>query len=110
MVKFFIAASWEDKNSAEFYARKIKEKYGWECTTEWWLHKENQPFLSAIEDLAAIRNSDILFVFNSGKKSEGKNIEIGYALALGIPVYIFGYNLTTIYRKVINYMGGDLPW
>lgn len=107
IIKFFIAGSWEDRIICRDFAEElINDNKNWICTTNWWEHGDkNKSLQYAIEDLENLKSSDILIVYNSDKKTTGKLIEIGIALGLKIPVFIYGNNITGIYKELIKYKG-----
>ena len=105
-IKFYVAASWEDRHIAESMANEIKRKYGWENTSIWWTHEDrNKKLMYAVEDVDNVRECDVLFVYNGELKTAGKFIEIGIALGLKKPVFLFGKPLTTIFGELIIYKG-----
>lgn len=107
-VRFYIAASYDDKEIAKKIALYFEDKYGWICTCYWWTHIKVNEFdrLSfAAEDLKSVKDSDLFFMYNSEKKTGGKMVEMGIALAIGIPVYIIGKKITTVFGELTNYLG-----
>jgi len=109
MIKFFVAASWFDKDKASDMAYIISMRYGWQCTSYWWKHEDPKHRLSyAIEDLKNLREADYLFVYNGEHKTTGKLIEIGVALGLGIPVFVYGNKISGVYSELIIYKGEKL--
>lgn len=105
-IKFFVAASWEDKKIAEGFANEITKKYNWENVSIWWTHADrNKKLQYAMEDLENLKKADVLFVYNGELKTAGKLIEIGIALGLGKPIFLYGNELTTVYNEIIIYKG-----
>lgn len=94
----YVAAPWEDKEIAREAAEKLKAA-GITITSRWIdLHKdtdkdldENFEFLAeqAMHDLQDVYQSDILVLLNT-KKSEGKAVETGLAVAWRKPVIMVG--------------------
>ena len=106
MIKFFVASSWEDRHIAMQMANDITRIYRWKNVSTWWLHADrNQKLRYAVEDLFNLKRADVLFVYNGELKTAGKLIEIGIALALKIPVFLYGNKLTTVYEHLIIYKG-----
>lgn len=70
---------------------KIEKATGWKCTSHWpfdWKHGETWFAQKAAEtDLKDIRSSDILIFAPTTGTSRGTHVELGYALALGKPIY-----------------------
>ena len=106
MIKFFVAASWEDKEIAKDMAIDISMKFLWENVSTWWTHADrNKKLKYAMEDLENLKRADVLFVYNGEKKTSGKLIEIGIALGLGKKVFLYGNKLSTVYDEILIYKG-----
>jgi hypothetical protein len=106
LINFFVASSWEDRDIARRMALQISQKYGWKNVSTWWLHEDRGKKLQyAVEDITNLRKADMLFVYNGEHKTAGKFIEIGIALELRIPVFIYGNKLTTVYENLVVYKG-----
>jgi len=105
-IKFFVASSWEDRQIAQEMARDVSIKYNWVNVSEWWKHEDRSKKLQyAVEDLANLKQADVLFVYNGEKKTAGKYVEMGIALALNKPVFLYGNKLTTVYNELVIYKG-----
>lgn len=106
MKTFFIASSWEDRKIANSLSKKFILDFGWRCNTTWWFHvNEGKGLHYALEDMDNVKKADLLIVYNSGKKTTGKLIEIGMALALDKRVFIYGKPITGVYSNLVKYMG-----
>lgn len=101
-MKVYIAAPWVRRSEA-IEIGKLFEAAGIEVTSRWFFHKTTgdpndstgvtSPLLTiqlqAFEDIADVRRADALVVLNL-QKSEGKAVETGIAIAVGIPVISVG--------------------
>jgi nucleoside 2-deoxyribosyltransferase len=106
MTNFYVAASWEDRDIARQMAREIMLKFKWENTSVWWLHEDrDKKLMYAIEDVENIRRSDVIFLYNGDKCTAGKFFEIGMAVALKKPVFVYGKELTTVFGDLVKYKG-----
>lgn len=83
-MKIYIAAPWISKQCAG-KAGDMFEEAGHEITEKWWLHPESEDpaelSRQADRDLVGVHACK-LFVLLNTSKSEGKAVELGYALAL----------------------------
>jgi len=98
-MKIYIAAPWRRKPEAVAAGEKFAQA-GFEVTSRWFDHhgdpndssglteSDKAIRIQACEDLLDVSRSDYVVVLNL-EKSEGKAVETGYAIALGIPfVYV----------------------
>jgi nucleoside 2-deoxyribosyltransferase len=96
-MKFYIGSSYDDRIIAKEFADKMEER-GHKCTCKWWRHwNEDRSNVYCEEDIAGVEACEIFVIYNGPKKSPGKLIEAGMAIALGKPVYLFGQKLNTIF-------------
>ena len=87
--KIYLAAPWDHKDEMPEIAEKL-EAQGWTITRKWWQDdEESKPLECATEDRNGVYNADCLLLINS-KKSEGKAVEQGIAIARGIPIIAVG--------------------
>lgn len=56
-------------------------------------------------DLVAIRECDCFLMYNGNRKSSGKFIELGMAIAFNKPIYVLGNQLTSIFKFFTQYIG-----
>lgn len=89
-MKIYLAAPWADRHEAEKFAETFLNEY--EITRTWWLHEcGDRDFAMLREqaeaDLSAVCEADAVVVLQT-RKSEGKAVETGYAIAMGIPVFV----------------------
>lgn len=63
------------------------------------------------EDIKAIKECELFVLYNGERKSGGKYIELGIAIAFNKPVVIYGNNITSIYKSRThhNKLISDLP-
>lgn len=99
-LKIYIAAPWVRKEDAKKYAATV-ERMGYAVTSRWFHHDGNPGDSSgstapkeriikqAHEDIEDIHNSHGLIVLNL-ERSEGKAVETGIALEIGIPIASVG--------------------
>lgn len=97
--KVYLAAPWNDRAAMPERAEAFALA-GFEITQRWW---EKESGLSntgytgdptvvmnyAVEDMQGVVNADVVVVYQTGL-SEGKAVEQGIALALGIPIVSVG--------------------
>lgn len=95
-MKIYVAGPWAHRYKAKEAAQVLREA-GYEIVSRWhdiWALEEDttDPLMLEQEadmDLADVDASDAVIVLNI-EKSEGKALEQGFALALGIPVVVVG--------------------
>lgn len=94
-MRIYLAGPWTHRFQANGVAKQIRAA-GHIVTSRWhdlWLESDSDdPTVLETEaqnDLLDLDHSDQLIVLNI-EKSEGKAVEQGYALALGIPIIIVG--------------------
>lgn len=95
-MKIYLAAPWVDRNAMPECA-SLLEKDGHTITHKWWA-VEAAPYNErtdlqrqghALQDVNGVAEADVVLLVNSGK-SEGKAVEQGIAIALGIPIIGIG--------------------
>ena len=100
----FIAGSIEDKDKLIKLVEHF-EIMGCVITRKWWkftTDKEHNYPIYVEEDIKAIKECDLFVLFNTDKKTGGKYIEIGIAIAFNKPILIYGDNITSIYRSRVH--------
>ena len=104
MNKIYLASSVEDKSIVKKIDEQIKE-YNIEVIFKWWefypnseLDKENH----INHSIKAIKECDLFVLYNSfnSKKTSGKYIELGIAIALNKPILCIGH-ITSIFKYSI---------
>ena|ERR1035437_6296191 len=99
-MRAYIAAPWVQKEAAIEAANKFTAA-GFEVVSKWFepregdMHDPDTFKIQADNDLEELSAADVLVVLNLGK-SEGKAVEQGYALAIGIPIVVVGE------RSIVN--------
>jgi hypothetical protein len=91
---FYVATAWGNRAAAQQVC-EYAESLGWVCTHKWWevedtvmpTAKDKQGW--AVADRAAVFNADVL-IYCKHENSQGALIELGMALACGIPVIAHG--------------------
>ena len=99
--RIYVAAPWIARAEAKEFANVLHE-IGYEITMNWWdyeseargLEKDTENYakflhMCATKDLRGVRTADAVVLMNSSK-SEGKAVEQGIAIALGIPIIAIG--------------------
>lgn len=101
-MKVYLAAPWSHKAAMSLVAKEF-EGAGHTITKKWWEHREVPGYLDgscsaeerdeleaqAAEDLSGIHQADAFVLWNAAS-SEGKCVEMGYAIANSIPVILIG--------------------
>lgn len=101
-MRVYLAAPWSSKEAMPLVAKEL-ENAGHTITKKWWEHREVPGYLEtdcpaeerdeleaqAAEDLSGIQRADAFVLWNAGV-SEGKCVEMGYAIANSIPVILIG--------------------
>ena len=99
-MRIYIAAPWTHKADAARVA-SLLEAAGHTITKRWWEHREVPGYLTAdhsnddelteqaLQDIDGVLTADV-FVLLNYEKSEGKAVETGIALAVGIPIIVVG--------------------
>jgi hypothetical protein len=102
-MRVYVAAPWDDRIVAGDFAVTLRHM-GFEITRYWWdveCDEDDYTLLGehAVEDIYAVEDADA-FVLLQTSKSEGKAVEMGVALASGIPVIavLFGKTLSNIFQ------------
>ena len=106
-MKFFIAGSWEDRDMVEKLTHDIWKKFGnWNSTTSWWKHEDKGLGLAyAYDDKENLRKADIFIIYNTDRKSTGKIVELGMAIAWDKPIFVYGKPISGVYETFTKYMG-----
>lgn len=101
-MRVYLAAPWVCKDEACTAATAL-ESAGHTITKKWWEHREVDGYLAknisieaaeelaiqAMEDMTGVFNAQAFILLNT-RTSEGKNVELGMALAYGTPVIVVG--------------------
>jgi glycosyltransferase involved in cell wall biosynthesis len=93
-MRVYVAAPWAARHTAREVAGVFRTE-GFEITRNWWdceCADDDYDMLGehAIEDIYAVEDADA-FVLLEISRSEGKAVEMGVALASGIPVIVVLY-------------------
>ena len=89
-MKTYLAARYDRRKEMLKVATKLRE-LGHSITSRWINGSHTvASALCAEEDLEDIRNSDTLILFTDQPGSGGRHVEFGYALALGLNIYVVG--------------------
>lgn len=93
--RVYVAAPYAYRWDAKHIAERL-EALGYEITQRWWEfegseQEKGSAFLSMCADLdvRGVRTADVMFLINCSK-SEGKAVEQGIAVTLGIPIIAVG--------------------
>ena len=96
MKSFYIAAPWDMKAEAKRIAKWFVAD-GWNNTARWLELGDDLDSThykaEAVNDVVDVANSDVLILLNSQKRGEetsGKAVEMGMAIAWGLPVIVIG--------------------
>lgn len=95
-IRVYIAGPWVDREKMPAIAQKVRDA-GMNITHSWWLVEdtpEGERNLETLQgqayaDYSGVKNCDIMLLINS-KKSEGKAVEQGIALADAKPIVAVG--------------------
>jgi nucleoside 2-deoxyribosyltransferase len=95
-MKIYLAGPWKHRTTAKDVAQQLRDA-GHKITSRWhdiWalLEESHDPLVMEQEadcDLSDVESADIVVVLNI-EKSEGKAVEQGFALGLGIPIVVIG--------------------
>ncbi len=90
--RVYVAGPWVDREVTKLLADKV-EALGHTITHKWWKYEgesqndETKEFLlqCAVDDVQGVATADVVLVNNTAK-SEGKAVEQGMAIVLGIPI------------------------
>lgn len=117
MKLIYIAAPWVDKDLMPAIAAQFEAK-GHEITWKWWetddipegegrdaVKLEEQ----AVNDMNGVIDSDVVVLINS-KKSEGKAVEQGIAIACGLPIIAVGKRGDGTSLNVFHYLSDWYTW
>lgn len=92
-MKIYIAAPYPLRDMA-IVMMQVLEQHGHEVTSRWLREPDNFCDKHALKDLDDVAASDVLLALNySGweeKGTGGRHVELGYALALGKRVIVYG--------------------
>ena len=99
--QFYMAASWITREETRNLAYMVEAQCGgdWECNSSW-LYIPDQPTYSeqdlakaAAEDLKDIERAEAFIMNLAPYVSMGKYTELGYAIAQGKPIFLYGTEL-----------------
>lgn len=108
--RVYVAAPWVDRGNAQDVAATL-EANGYDVTMDWWNYElgeaeaeDKAAFrrMCAFKDFRGVRTADAVLLINSSK-SEGKAVEQGIAIALGIPIVTIG-ELGAFSSNVFHYL------
>lgn len=111
-MKIYLSASYSRRQEMCEYAEQI-EKMDHDVISSWLWNAEEQPELAkqvenakysisvdaghwfAQKDIADLEDADLFIFFSeptkkNGRGRGGRHVELGYALAMGIPIYLIG--------------------
>ena len=92
-MKIYVAGKWEDRSRISSIMRSLEEM-GFQITCDWTDHKysdEAYPQQYCIEDLRGVQDADLyLGIFLFDYNYRGALVEMGIALGMGVPVWLFG--------------------
>jgi hypothetical protein len=94
----YVAGAWSDRFAVRDLAHQLRALTGCAITEPWW---EKPPAVSgndqfaylrqcALDDLRGVRNADVL-VFVHHEDTRGAWLEMGFALAFGVPVVVVAH-------------------
>lgn len=110
-IRIYISASWDDRDKVMEFKNNIDDSHKgrYELTCRWWDHTGDDSITYALEDVIGVSKCDIFIFYNGEKKTSGKFIEFGMALAFRKTIKVYGKPLTTVFRKLTEYCGEELP-
>ncbi|TKD70681.1 nucleoside 2-deoxyribosyltransferase [Pseudalkalibacillus hwajinpoensis] len=89
-MKFYVASGFQNKAKVQQFSEQLKQE-GFTQTYDWTKNvrasTEEELEIIGEDELKAVRNADFLVVILPGGK--GTHIEMGIALGLSIPVYLY---------------------
>lgn len=118
-MRIYLAAPWTHRDTAREVARDLVGA-GHSITTRWWEHREVPGYLSsscpeeefaelaeqAMLDLDGVAHADVFVLLNTGV-SEGKAVEMGVAIASGVPIILVGTRSNLFhYTDVVEVVDG----
>jgi nucleoside 2-deoxyribosyltransferase len=99
-MKIYVAAPWVARETAGLVASQLEQR-GHVITERWWDHHDVGVYpgpaygedlaelrAQADRDIAGVESADVVVVLQLAK-SEGKAVEQGIAIALGIPIVVY---------------------
>ena len=93
MTKVYIAAPYPERPRAARLQDRL-EAEGFEITARWVRHDDTLSDADARKDLVDIARADVLLALNAPEWAQagtgGRHVELGYALALGLPIVLLG--------------------
>lgn len=98
MKKYYLASNFWEQERLKDYRNELHEKQLGEVTSRWLdvgadlnvkkeLHELGE---YAVMDLADILRSDCFVLINNVEPSVGRHVEFGYALGIGIELFVIG--------------------
>lgn len=108
-MRVYIAAPWVDRANMPEISQRLEAR-GHLITHKWWEAEDTPEGVradsvlrqQAINDVAGVKNADIVLVINTAK-SEGKSLEQGIAIADNKPIIIVG-KLGEHSKNVFHYL------
>lgn len=92
-MKIYVAGKWEDRQRISHIMR-ILEGMGEEITCDWTHHEyedESYPDQYAVDDAEGVKGADLYIgVFLDDYQYRGALVEMGIALGVGIPIWLYG--------------------
>lgn len=92
--RVYIAAPFPLRDYAVAMMHDLERRFGFEVTSRWLKAPDELADEHARKDLADIAAADVLLAINPSdwidKGTGGRHVELGYALALGIPIVLLG--------------------
>ena len=88
---FYFAAPYNLRLEGLQHADEIERRSGWRCNSRWLTgeHDGQADRVCALDDLADVRDASAVVMFVPRQSTRGGVwVELGYALALGIPVLL----------------------
>ena len=100
--RIYVAATFDDGVDVQFMCSRAAELL-LSQTVHWWEHEgPNVDEKFGRIDADGVKSADFFAMYHSGKRSAGKYIEMGIAIALGKPIFTFGEDLTTVFRCFVD--------
>jgi hypothetical protein len=99
-LRVYLASSWEYKDIVKGLMKYLEEK-GCTITEDWTTHEDPKREEEwAKRDYQGVEICDVFIIYEPKKRTSGKYIELGMALAWGKPIYVVG-EITTVFRTLI---------
>ena len=92
-MKIYVAGKWEDRTRVSEIMQILRD-IGFEITCDWTDHKyadEAYPRQYCMDDTQGVKDADLyLGIFVDEYNYRGALVEMGIAIGVGIPVWLFG--------------------